>query len=134
MSDYFKPFLQEAQTLCKQAEELSQGNFQVHNLFQARLEDLRLQNPDYQSCWVQQFTTYIGADLNVYRCCVQSYNQRGLIGSISGRRFKDLWNSQEKHDDFDRFDARECRWCMFNEKNRAINQLVQDDAPHVNFV
>lgn len=134
LSDYFEPFLEDAQRLCREAEALAGDGFEVHNLFPARLDDLGFTSPDYSFCGIQHFTTYIGADLNVYRCCVQSYNERGLIGSIREQRFRDLWYSQAKRDDFDNFDARGCRWCMFHDKNRAIKQLLEDDAPHVNFV
>jgi len=130
---YFSDFHAAAARLCREAESLSDQGFNVVNMFGSRLDDLRLGNPDYKTCSFMQFTTYIGGTLDVFRCCTTAYNERGRIGSIKNQRFKDLWQSQAKHDDFDRFDARGCDRCMFNETNRAMNYAISDPA-HVNFV
>jgi len=128
---YFKDFYEEASFMCRLAEK--QSSIQVINYFGDRISDLKQQSPDYQTCYQQQFATYIGDDLNVYRCCNTAYNDRGLIGSIANQRFRDLWESQAKRDDFAAFDARGCRRCQFNAQNRAIRSLVEP-ATHVNFV
>ena len=80
------------------------------------------------------FCTYIGGDQNVYTCCVNSYNNLGKIGSIKEKGFKHLWDSQEKQDFFDSFNAKKCNRCMFNEKNHAINELLREPRLHDNFV
>jgi sulfatase maturation enzyme AslB (radical SAM superfamily) len=80
------------------------------------------------------FSTYIGGDLNVYRCCTTAYNERGVIGSLKNQTFRQLWESQEKREDFDNFDARGCERCMFNNENRVISYLLEPDPLHVNFV
>jgi MoaA/NifB/PqqE/SkfB family radical SAM enzyme len=131
--EYFKSFYDEAAALCRDTERLSEGRFRVVNMFGERLVDLRLGSPDYQTCSYMQFTTYIGADQNLYRCCTTAYNERGLVGSLKEQSFKDLWESQAKRDDFSGFDARGCERCMFNGKNRAINYAVSRPV-HVNFV
>jgi MoaA/NifB/PqqE/SkfB family radical SAM enzyme len=131
---YFRDFYKEAATLCRQAETLQNENFRVFNNFGERLSDLKETSPDYSFCGYQQLATYIGGDHNVYRCCVQSYNEHGLIGSLKNQRFKDLWNSQEKKDNFDKFDAHSCDRCMFNNKNRNIAYVINHHPSHVNFV
>ena len=131
---YFKDFHAEASVLCKQCEELDDGRFRVFNLFGDRLSDLRQQSPDYSFCGYQQFTGYIGADLNVYRCCVHSYNKRGLLGSLANTRFKDFWFSEEKKRLIDKFDASLCERCQFNGKNRTILYAIGNNPSHVNFV
>jgi MoaA/NifB/PqqE/SkfB family radical SAM enzyme len=131
---YFADFHAQAAALCREAQTLATDRFQVFNNFGDRLADLAQHAPDYKFCGYQNFSTYIGADLNCYRCCVQAYNERGLIGSIKDQRFKDLWDSQAKRDDFAHFDARECQRCMFNEKNRTINYALAEEPAHVNFV
>lgn len=131
---YFVDFYEEARDLCRQADLLSRPGFRVYNRFGDRIEDLVQQNPNYKLCGYQHFCTYIGGDQNVYRCCVYSYNERGLLGSIKNRRFRDLWASSEKEADFDRFDARGCERCMFNDKNRVINYALDESPAHVNFV
>lgn len=130
---YFEGWHQAAAELCREAETLSDDRFRVFNLLGDRISDLKQHRPDYDFCGVQHLTTYIGADLNVYRCCNTAYNQRGLIGSIRDRRFKDLWKSVAKEQDFASFDARGCERCQFNNKNRTILYALEGDD-HAAFV
>lgn len=131
---YFDECHDEAMELCRKAAELETPGFRVFNNFDHRFEDLEQSRPHYIACGIQHFNTYIGADLNVYRCCVNAYNRRGLVGSIREQRFANLWRSDAKRQDFANFDARDCPWCMFNDKNRTIAYALTDDPPHVNFV
>jgi MoaA/NifB/PqqE/SkfB family radical SAM enzyme len=131
---YFDGFQAEAAELCRKAAELSGGRFRVFNMFGDRTADLTQHAPNYSFCGYQHFATYIAATLQVFRCCVTSYSSRGLVGSIAGQRFRDLWESQGKRDDYAAFDARGCDRCMFNEKNRTIAYAASQDPPHVNFV
>lgn len=132
---YFAEFYEAAADLCKQAVRMFQDkNFRVFNNFGDRVADLVQHSPDYSFCGYQQFTTYIGGDLNVYRCCVLSYNERGIIGSLKFQTFAELWDSQNKQDDFDNFDARGCERCPFNEKNRTILYAIDPNPMHASFV
>lgn len=130
---YFQDFAVEADELCKQAELLSTDRFKVVNMFGNRLADLHQGAPDYSFCGYQNFTTYVGADLNVYRCCTQAYNERGLIGSLKDQTFRQLWESQAKRDDFASFDARGCSLCQFNDRNRVLIKTLRKPS-HENFV
>ncbi len=133
-SAYFKPFYQEAQQLIRESVELSDTSFTVFNNFGDRVEDLDQAHPDYSYCGYQEFNAYIGGDLNVYRCCVLAYNERGKIGSIKDVRFKDFWETEQKKKAFDTFDAKGCPRCMFNNKNRTILYSIEPKPRHVNFV
>ena len=73
-------------------------------------------------CGYQRFTTYIGGDQKLYRCCIYSYNPRGLIGDLNGRRFKDVWNGVDWT-----LDARKCEGCIFRGKNSLISEALQED-------
>jgi cyclic pyranopterin phosphate synthase len=132
----FAGFHEEAAILCRAAErELSDDSFAVINRFSEKLEDLKQKAPDYDVCGYQFFTTYIGADLNVYRCCVLAYNERGIIGSLKDRSFQDLWMSQERVDEMGHFDARGCDRCQFNGINRNLDYMLRpQDPPHSEFV
>jgi hypothetical protein len=77
--------------------------------------------------------TYIGGDQNL-SLCNTAYNDQGFIGSLKDKRFKDLWLSTEKKDDFCKFDARTCSLCMFNNKNRFVNYLLEKNPKHVNYI
>lgn len=132
---YFRDFHEEAAALSKAAESLSTERFQVINRFGERLSDLELGHPDYRDCSYQHFVTYIGADLNVYRCCVLSYTDRGTVGSLKEQTFAELWDSSIKREMYGDFDARGCPRCQFNDKNHAINRLLENlPLEHGNFV
>jgi MoaA/NifB/PqqE/SkfB family radical SAM enzyme len=132
---YFDDFYDTASRECKQlAERYTTDSFKVFNLFGDRVSDLVEASPDYEFCGYQQFNTYIGGDLNVYRCCVQSYSTHGLVGSLKDQRLSELWESEEKLRDFGNFDARSCDRCQFNTKNRTILYALEDDPMHVDFV
>lgn len=97
--------------------------FTVHDNFGSRVADLRLGNPDYQTCGYMRYTTYIGADQNNYMCCVYAYNSRGLMSSIKNQSFAEWWRSDERKEFMGKFDARGCERCQFNERNKQLNYI-----------
>ena len=131
----FSGFAKACADLCEQAEsELNDKHFHVFNRFSSRLDDLK-QAPDYDRCGYQYVTTYIGGDQNAYRCCIQSYNDRGLLGSIKDQKFSQLWNAQRRLHDMQAFDARSCAACQFNNINRTLDYVLNHDDPtHSNFI
>ncbi len=129
----FSEFYDEAAALCREAEKLTGDGFIVYNRFGEKLEDLRQRSPDYDRCGYQQFTTYIGGDLNLYRCCVYAYHPRGLLGSIKERRFRDVWPEVARG--MAEFKARECERCQFNKINTVLDYaLSPDEQQHQQFV
>ena len=113
------------------AFRLSCDGFSVVNLVDDSLFGVA---PDYKKCGFQYVTIYIGADLNIYRCCYTAYSDLGTVGSIKDRRFAEWFRSDEASKSYDGFDARACSWCPLDGKNRVI-QYMTDPAPvHVNFV
>lgn len=113
-------------------------SFKVYDLFGDRIEDLRLGNPDYPVCAKMHFCSYIGADLQVYMCCVYSYNEQGKVagdfGNLKSRAFDEFWASDERKKFMADFSPSSCVRCQFNPANRAMNALISDEAPlHINF-
>ena len=131
---YFEHFLTPCAELCKKAVEVGNQDFKVFNMFGDRVEDLHAAHPDYSFCGYQHLTTYIGGDLNVYRCCNTSYNDIGLLGSLKNQTFEQLWHSAEKREKMEEFDARGCPRCQFNGKNKTIAYAIEQDPIHANFV
>lgn len=131
---YFRDFHEQVRDLCRQAVALTDDSFKVFNLYGERIEDLMQRSPDKPTCGLQHFVTYIGADQNVYRCCVLAYNRLGLLGSIKDQSFTDLWRSDSAAELLQRFDARTCPQCMFNGKNRTIAYATHPNPGHVNFL
>lgn len=107
--------------------------FVVHDLFGDRIEDLVDGPPDYPVCFYQHYNTYVGGDLNVYRCCVLAYNKRGLLGSVKDRTYGEFLADPETQEKLKNFDARGCEMCQFNQKNRVMNYLVNGKPEHAEF-
>jgi len=106
-------------------------NYTVYDNFVTRKDNVSHQ-PNYSHCYMQEFTPNIGADLNVYRCCTLSYNDRGLMGSISNMRFYDFWNSKLKEESVSAFDPTGCKICPVNSKNLLLNKIR--DTDDINFL
>lgn len=131
----FAGFSREASELCKEAEIHSGKDFTVYNRFDDRLNDLTFKNPEDKICGYQFFTTYIGADLQVYRCCGYAYNDRGHLGSLANKRFKDFWLSQERFNKQWDFDGRGCERCQFRKINSVLAPILDTDPQlHEEFV
>jgi MoaA/NifB/PqqE/SkfB family radical SAM enzyme len=113
---------------------LETDRFNVIDLFGNRIADLVQHAPDYEFCGYQQFNCYIGGDLRVYRCCTTAYTKHGEVGDLTKQRFSAWFYSQSKNSAYANFDARTCKTCQFNCKNRAIDYLVQLEPTHINFV
>jgi MoaA/NifB/PqqE/SkfB family radical SAM enzyme len=138
-AEYFEDFEDAAFHECREATLESTGVFDpgskpfvVHNNFSARVADLHLKNPNYTRCPYQGFTTYIGADLSLYRCCVLAYTKRGLVGSLEADPFYQLWEDHAR--EWKTFDATGCPRCQFNDRNRTINAALDRTPTHGNFV
>lgn len=116
------------------ASQYTTDTFDVINTFPERFDDLA-QNPEYKMCIQQRVSTYIGADYNVYRCCILAYNNQGLLGSIKDQSFYRLWNSPETINKLNNLDPRNCPRCQFNGRNRAALKLIRVlPDKHINFI
>jgi len=133
-SKYYEGLLDEIryQRVC--ARDHGTKSFKVFDNFEARFGELDEGHPSYSDCGYMHFTTYIGGDQSVYVCCVNAYSERGSIGSLKDQSFKTLWESHAKQEMFSGFDAKGCLHCQFNDRNKAIQRLVQGPTGHDNFV
>jgi radical SAM protein with 4Fe4S-binding SPASM domain len=129
-------------SLCEDAVSEYDGkgdrNFRVLDRTQQRYNEFAQQEEgaiDYEFCGFQNFTCYIGGDLNVYRCCMWAYHPHGLVGSIKDQTFKELWDSKEKKDNYANFNAKSCGKCQFNKINKVIEGIL-NPAPeqHASFI
>ena len=108
------------------AEELPDEGFAVYDL----MDGVVGERPDYEFCGFQHLVIYVGANLEVYRCCYTAYTDHGLVGSLADMSFKDYLKDRP----IEPFDARSCRICPLNEKNRVISYMVDPSPKHINFV
>lgn len=131
---YYEGIYEAIKERIQRAKSLEGDHFKVIDLFGDRISDLSQHSPDYSFCGYQQFVTYIGANLRVYRCCTTSYTKHGEVGDLSDKRFSEWFNSDRKDGQYAEFDARTCEVCQFNGQNRVINYLLEDEPLHVDFV
>jgi radical SAM protein with 4Fe4S-binding SPASM domain len=128
----FRGIRQDAENFCWAARQMETDSFKVYDRFSERVEDLKT-HPDGPRCGYQYFTTYVGGDGNVYRCCNTAYSERGLLGSIYDHGFKALWQNGVQSS-FRDFDARGCEFCQFRKINHEIENALEADpvdaVPH----
>jgi MoaA/NifB/PqqE/SkfB family radical SAM enzyme len=130
---YYGDWAHAAAFCCDQADKIvATPTFAVHNQFTKRLASMY--RPSEQRCGYQHFAPFIGADLNVYRCCNTAYTPQGLLGSIRDRSFPDLWFDPVTLEKMTSLDARTCPFCIFTEKNERINSLTVRPTGHQLFV
>ncbi len=116
------------------AKTLAEPGFEVIDLYGTRISDMAQAAPDYIQCGYQHFTTFVGANQKVYRCCNTAYTARGEVGDLHSQRFGDFLRSSDRDPAYLTFDARTCGVCQFNGQNRVINYLTDQAPTHVNFV
>lgn len=90
----------------------------------------------YTRCYIQEIFTVIAADSKVYRCHQRAYTRQGEIGDLTQKSFKEIWYSQETIDSCRKWNACEqCQFrCAFDERNILLNDFMNLDRNHVNFI
>ena len=130
--DYHKAIYPKTRELIDKAKQ-SHPDLKIFDLYNDRVIDLQ-KRPASSFCGYMYLVTYIGADMNVYRCCTTSYNQFGLLGSLRDVGLKDFWFSEDNAAKMRNFDATECVNCMFNDKNEIIEYMMGKGVDHENFI
>jgi MoaA/NifB/PqqE/SkfB family radical SAM enzyme len=126
--------------LLQEAKSFETETFKIYDLVSDRIAQLLEGSPAHPKCWHQSLATLIGADQNVYRCCVVAYNHIGLIGSIRDKRFLELWQSPGMGQQLLEFDARQCPRCIRAASNAAIADCISSKTipqvicDHANFI
>lgn len=133
-----KPFVDiydDISSLIKRAEQYTDASFKVYNNFGTRYEDLQQHRPDFDSCPHQYYVGYLGGDLNLYRCCLLAYSERGKVkgGNLTNQKFDEFWSSQERKDDLANLRPRGCERCQFSNKIKVALAVMGNKPPHAEF-
>jgi len=99
-----------------------------------RFRNMVENNKDYPRCIYHEFHPILGADLNLYPCCVLNYFQGYEMASLKRRSFKEAWDSVRRHRFSLKLDPKYCPPCWFDEQNRLMNYLVLQEKRHANFL
>ena len=85
-------------------------------------------------CYYGDFTAYLGADLNVYPCCVWVYHPDYVLGSLADCSFKEFWDGDARAKFWSGFNISEvCGSCYLKPKNDLLKYLITNQA-HANFI
>ena len=119
--------------IAKATDIANLNGISVFNGFEPRLREMAVAGDQpFDRCAYQYFTTYIGGDMNIYRCCQTSYNELGKLESVAHQTFQEAWSkSQEKMRTFD--PRGKCQQCKFSAQNQKVYTL-NSAMPHKNFV
>jgi len=135
--EIFRDKWSDIEQLAHQAKKLETDDFKVFNLITAHLENLDLKQKGYTFCGYQHFTAVIGADQIVYPCCTLKYNSVTGFGSLKESSFKDIWFGEKRKMwlEIDHLKAVcDKHPCWMDGKNSFISYLVNNHAPHVNYI
>ena len=79
-------------------------------------------------CYYSDAVVIIGADSEVYRCCVLKYMEEGKLGSLKNQTFTDIWKNRGEQD------VSQCPMCYSAGKNEFAAYLMCSDPKHINFI
>lgn len=137
---YMAPFQAEAKNQIEHAvSQLSGGGYSIVDMMPHITEGSRPPSgymKPYDSCPVIQYLTVVGADLRVYTCQDKAYSRGGVLGSIVGRSFRDVWFDEKTWERLRTLDPRsECHHhCTANAKNLLLHEFLRTPQEHLDFV
>lgn len=81
----------------------------------------------HRACYVHHFQTVVSADLHLYPCCMLEDNAKYSLGTLHGKSFAEVWNSQGRRDAYGRIDFSDCpNPCMLEKHNELLWALKHD--------
>jgi MoaA/NifB/PqqE/SkfB family radical SAM enzyme len=116
--------------------KLEDENFRIVDKYSndPSLEDFY--EKEYTKCHIQNFFAVIAADSKVYRCYQRAYMKIGELGNLQEKSFKEIWYAQETIDKVNHFNPKKecCFRCPFDERNKLLDDFINIDCNHINFV
>lgn len=99
-----------------------------------RFEELRSCNKGFSKCLATPLITIIGADMKVYLCCQWRGNLNYVVGDITNKRFREVWDSEAHKKLVKSIDVSKCYPCKYRNYNIAIERVFINDEMHINFL
>jgi len=116
-------------------QSLNDMHFQVVDLFEERLSNLRFSSKqqDYDYCGTKDLLCVITGDGSVYTCCTLTGTLPGLIGNITELPLDKLWQQMAVwRKDFDPRKKCKCT-CLYEKRNQVMLDL-RNPPDHLNFI
>lgn len=126
--------------VCQQIERakhlLEDETFKIVDKYTNDIELEDCYEKKYTKCYIQNLFAVIAADSKVYRCHQRAYMKSGEIGDLTAASFKEIWYSQDTINNASNFNPKnECAFrCAFDERNELLNEFMDMDKNHVNFI
>ena len=98
-----------------------------------RIETYSRPNTDFKKCYIQHFVWSIGADANVYPCCIMKYHPEFALANLNDKTLKQIIEDQQVHKKMIGLDPRGCFPCWLRNRNKAIGSAVEQPLHH-NFI
>lgn len=99
-----------------------------------RFDSLADKKKSYNFCYKQQIHPLIGADGQVYPCCLLKYYEKHALGSILEKSFKEVWDGAQRQSWLKCLDVDQCPSCWFDRTNEFMEYLLTQNPKHVDFV
>lgn len=117
-------------------QDLADDRFSVINAYQRECDDHHFSPPGLDRCLICRLATVIAADQGLYLCHTRAYDSAAKIGDLSRRSFRELWCSEETRTKMAALrPQRDCRnFCVYEDRNQALEAYFQVDPNHVNFL
>lgn len=89
---------------------------------------------DYPQCVYHEFHPILGADLQLYPCCVLNYFKGFEMVSLTDLSFPEAWNHPARKRFSSSLDPSGCPPCWFDVQNRLMNYMILEDKRHAEFL
>lgn len=136
--EYHAPFkTQVIEEICMLTEELNSESFKIIDMYTSDFaENNVIFSRTYSQCPIKEFICVIGANAKVYYCHDKAYLSDGMVCDLNETSFKEGWFSEATDKKFRAFDARtDCKQhCVYDTRNSLINNFLDMDKNHINFV
>jgi len=112
--------------------ELDRSDYHIFNE-RDRIDLYSRPNTDFDTCYFQRFVYAIGADCNVYPCCIMKYHPDYANGNIKEMTLKQIIQSQAVDSKMANLDVSKCFPCWLRNRNKSIASAVEKPV-HANFI
>lgn len=122
------PFVDEIEEQLTRLQELEADHFKVF-CPKSRMGAQANKTKPFAKCLLQHFTGFIWPTGDIYPCCETQGLTEYAIGNIYDGGFRDVWFSRTP------LEVRDCHLpCLRRDKNIFMNYLIEENAPHKNFI
>lgn len=118
--------------LLESSHKFSNDNFKVFSE-NYRLNDYYQPNNDFSFCFYQMYTAALTYNGDVYPCCIMKYHKGYELGNIKEKSLKEIFLGDERLEYIKNFDVKKCKPCWLRNKNKLMEQYMQEEPLHAHF-